>query len=180
MNYDDYRDFPVYRMLLVVLICIAGLSSGCATVMTGTDQNITVVTEKNVTAAKCELTDAKSKKWYVPSTPGSANVHRGDGPMSVICEKSGYRTANLMVDETIAGATLGNILIGGGVGIIVDAVSGAAQRYPDQITVWMEPESWSSENERLEWIKEKGEFDAKMAASEQAAAQSSTPSPLGK
>ena len=168
------------RKITGIIMGIAFLTSGCATVTTGTEQNVTVVTEKNVIGAQCELTDAKSKKWYVPSTPGNANVHRGDGPMSVICEKSGYRTANLMVDETLAGATLGNILIGGGVGILVDAMSGSAQRYPDQITVWMEPEIWSSESDRIEWVKEKDKFDAEIAAKKQAAARSVTQSPIGK
>ena len=170
----------MHRIIIGIILGSSFLTAGCATVTTGTEQNITLVTEKNVTGAKCELTDAKSKKWYVASTPGSANVHRGDGPMSVICEKSGYRTANLMVDETLAGATLGNILIGGGVGILVDAVSGSAQRYPDQITVWMEPEKWSSESDRLEWMKEKDKFDAEIAAKKQAAAQSATQTPIGK
>ena len=168
------------RLTLVIVLCVSGLATGCATIMTGTDQNITVVTEKNVTGAACELTDSKSAKWYVPNTPGSANVHRGDGPMSIICTKTGYRNANLMMEETIAGATLGNILIGGGVGIFVDAMSGAAQRYPDQITVWMEPESWGSESERLEWTKEKEKYDTEMAATKQAGAKSATQSPLGR
>lgn len=176
MNYDDYRALTGNRLLLVLLLCSAGLSTGCATIATGTDQNITVVTEKNVTGATCELTDSKSAKWYVPNTPGSANVHKGDGPMSVICIKTGYRDANLMVEETIAGATLGNVLIGGGVGILVDAMSGAAQRYPDQITVWMEPESWTSESERLDWMQAKEKFDAE-TAKKQAVNQNPTPSP---
>jgi len=167
------------RIMIVMILCITGLTTGCATVTTGTEQNITVITEKNVNGAECELTDAKSRKWYVPSTPGNANVHRGDGPMSVICAKAGYRNGLLMVDEIIAGATLGNILIGGGVGILVDAMSGSAQRYPDQITVWMEPESWDSESARLEWLQEKEKFDAEMAAKKQAASQGATQSPIG-
>jgi hypothetical protein len=162
------------RLTLVIILFASGLATGCATVTTGTDQNITVVTEKNVTGAACELTDSKSAKWYVPNTPGSANVHRGDGPMSVICTKTGYRNANLMVEETVAGATLGNIILGGGIGIFVDAMSGAAQRYPDQITVWMEPESWTSESERLDWMQAKEKFDAE-TAKKQAVYESTTP-----
>lgn len=129
--------------------------------------------------AECELTDAKSRKWYVPSTLGNANVHRGDGPMSVICAKTGFRNGHLMVDETIAGATLGNILIGGGVGILVDAIPGSTQRYPDQITVWMGPESCGSESERLSWLKEKEKFDAEITEKKRAV-QGTTQTPIGK
>ncbi|MFP6869957.1 MAG: hypothetical protein VCE91_11535 [Nitrospinota bacterium] len=35
-------------------------------------------------------------------------------------------------DETFSGATLENILLRGGIGIIVDTISGAAQEYPLQ------------------------------------------------
>jgi len=64
--------------------------------------------------------------------------------MTVTCKKEGYLDVIISVEEVIADATFGNILIGGGIGIIIDAVLGAAQRYPDQIIVWMEPEEWKS------------------------------------
>ncbi len=156
-------------IIIVITLSILGMTSGCATITTGTDQSVSVVTEKNVEGAKCELTDAKGHKWYIPSTPGTATVLKGDGPMTVTCTKEDYNKALLMVDETFAGATLGNILIGGGIGIFIDAMSGAAQQYPDQIIVWMEPEEWASEEKRLEWVKEKEAYEEKLAAIKKAA-----------
>ncbi len=64
--------------------------------------------------------------------------------MTVTCKKEGYLDVTISVEEVIADATFGNILIGGGIGIIIDAVLEAAQRYPNQIIVWMEPEEWKS------------------------------------
>ena len=78
------------------------------------------------------------------AAPGTIPVRKGDGPMTVICKKEGYLDVTISVEEVIADATFGNILIGGGIGIRIDAVLGAAQRYPDQIIVWMEPEEWKS------------------------------------
>jgi len=161
------------RMIVGILLCVLGMVSGCATVTTGTGQSITVVTEKNVESAKCELTDIKGGKWYVDNTPGTVIVTRGDGPMSVVCKKDGFKSTTLMVEEVIAGATLGNIILGGGIGIFVDAMSGAAQRYPDQIIVWMEPEKWGSEKERLAWINVKEAYEAELAAKQKELQQSS-------
>jgi len=76
--------------------------------------------------------------------PGSASVRKGDGPMSIVCKKDGYKPAVMSVDETITGATFGNIILGGGIGVLVDAASGTAQEYPDTVTVWMEPKQWGS------------------------------------
>lgn len=151
------------QLTVIFILCLGGIASGCATITTGTSQSITISTEKNVTGAKCELTDTKGGQWYVNNTPGTVSVHKGDGPMTVICRKDGYKPATLIVEESVAGATLGNILIGGGIGIFIDAMSGSAQRYPDQIIVWVEPEQWDSEQARMEWFKEKEAFEEKLA-----------------
>jgi len=149
-------------MLCLSFLSISGLS-GCASITSGTSQNVTVVTEKEVTGASCELTDSKGGKWYVPNTPGTATVRKGDGPMTLICKKDGYKPATHMVDETIAGATFGNIILGGGIGILVDAATGAAQHYPDKIIVWMEPLFFKSDNDKKDWYHEKEDFEAQLA-----------------
>jgi len=173
------EDGKMKQIILGITICFFGLVSGCATITTGTGQSVTVVTEKNVEDAKCELTDVKGGRWYIPETPSTVSVDKGNGPMSVVCDKEGYNTATLMVEETIAGATFGNLLIGGGVGIIIDAMSGSAQRYPDQIVVWMEPKEWGSEDERSKWIKEKEAYEAELAAKQKALQEKETQAPFG-
>lgn len=137
----------------MVLSCSAG--SGCAIITTGTDQGIRVVTEKNVTGASCTLVDSKGNRSFIPRTPGTTYVPKGDGPLIITCAKPGYKSATLEVDEGTAGATMGNVILGGGIGIIFDAASGAAQRYPDQVVIWMEPEDWPDEASRLQWEEEK-------------------------
>lgn len=125
-----------------------------------------LTTEKNVVDASCELTDKKGGKWYAPSTPGTVTVRKGDGPMSIVCKKEGYKISTLSVDETLVGATFGNIILGGGIGVLVDAASGAAQQYPDQIIVWMEPEEWTSVEDKLAWLKNKQEHEEAAALKE--------------
>lgn len=143
----------------LALITVASILAGCATIMSGTDQSVMVRTEKSVYGASCELTDSKGRKWYVPETPGTVTILKGDAPLSVVCRKEGYRAATLQIDETVAGATFGNILLGGLIGVAVDAASGAAQKYPGEIVVWMQPEKWDSEDDRERWLREKAAFD---------------------
>tara|TARA_Y100000588_G_C13722633_1_gene697995 strand:+ start:168 stop:644 length:477 start_codon:yes stop_codon:yes gene_type:complete len=150
---------------------IALLVSGCASVNTGTSQSMFIDTPK-VTGASCKLTDSKEGTWYLPNTPGSVTVQKGKGPMNIVCEKEGYETTTVSIDETFAGATLGNILIGGGIGILVDAASGAAQIYPDKATIWMKPLKFESQKAEKDWLKAKKEFEEKEAAKKKALEES--------
>ena len=150
----------------VMIVAIISTATGCATITTGTTQSVMVKTEKNVIDASCELTDKKGGKWYVPETPGTISVRKGDGPMSIVCKKDGYKVGTLSVDETLVGATFGNIILGGGIGVFVDAASGAAQQYPDEVIIWMEPEEWTSVEEKLAWNEEKRLYEEALAEAE--------------
>ena len=166
------------RILFGGILCVLGVVSGCATITTGTSQSVTVVTEKDVSGASCELADRKGGKWYVNATPGTVSVRKGDGPMSIVCNKEGFKTASIMVEESVSGATLGNVLIGGGIGIFIDAMSGSAQRYPDEIIVWMKPENWLSEEEKVAWEEAKQAYEEKLATEKEALKKSQS-APFG-
>ncbi len=156
-------------MIRIILVGFMILMSGCASIVSCTKQSIFIETPK-VDGAGCKLTDSKDGTWYLPSTPGSTTVQKGDGPMNVVCEKTGYETATVSVDETIAGATLGNIILGGGIGIFVDAATGAAQLYPDKIVVWMKPRKWESMQDEKTWYKDKKAYEEAEAAKAKAKA----------
>jgi len=142
-------------------VLAAALLCGCATVVSGTQQSVFVETPF-VEGAECTLRDSKSGSWYLPGTPGSATVTKGDGPLNIVCKKKGYTTGTVSVDDEFAGATLGNIILGGGIGVFVDAASGAAQKYPDKIIVWMKPQTWKSAAQRKEWEAAKAEYEAEV------------------
>ena len=137
--------------------------TACATVVSGTQQSLFVDTP-HVEGAQCQLKDSKAGAWYLPSTPGTVTVQKGNGPMNIVCKKGGYATGVLSVDEAVAGATFGNILLGGGIGIFVDAASGAAQKYPDQVVVWMKPQHFASAAARKDWEADKAAYEKKVAA----------------
>ena len=141
--------------LALTFACLLG---ACSTITTGTTQPLTVETAK-VSGAACTLTDTKGATWRVQETPQTVEVTKGDGPMTITCTKSGYKEGKVVMQEVFAGATLGNVILGGGIGIIVDAASGAAQEYPDKVVIWMEPKSFSSKAVRQEWLDEKATYE---------------------
>lgn len=112
--------------------------------------------------------DTKGGRWIATSTPQTLEVRKGDGPMTVSCSKDGYKTTEIVVEEGFAGMTPGNVLIGGGIGLVVDAASGAAQEYPDNVYVWMEPVSWASAEEEEAWHSAKQAYDDEQKAKEEA------------
>ena len=86
--------------LKVICVLVLGmLARRCASIVSGTSQSMFIETPKH-TGASCKLTDSKSGEWYLPSTPGSATVQKGNGPMNIICEKEGYETTTVSVEES--------------------------------------------------------------------------------
>ena len=112
-------------ILAVVLPLLVGLA-GCATIIKGTTQSISLKTPPEE-GAQCELKNSQAP-WFV-TTPGSVTVHKTKTDLVVTCTKSGFQDATATIPARFNGVTAGNILIGGLVGLTVDAASGANYGY---------------------------------------------------
>lgn len=124
--------------VLAVMIIGTALTTGCASIVTGQNQSLSVETRdrgKMIQGAYCKLTNNKGT-WYV-TTPGSTVVHRSYGDLSVACKKDGEDPGITTVKSSTKGMAFGNILFGGVVGAGVDVATGAAYDYPSLITVEM-------------------------------------------
>ncbi len=60
----------------------------------------------------------------------------------------------------MSGEIWGNLLLGGAVGVIVDAASGAGSRPPGEIMIWMEPSVFESGQDRQKWLCAKDEAES--------------------
>jgi hypothetical protein len=117
--------------LAVVLI------AGCASVAGEKVQPITVQTvleNKEVAGVGCTLAN-DTGKWFVTS-PASVMVHKSTGDLTIDCAKDGTVGHETAVSKS-NGAVWGNILIGGGIGYIIDRNTGAGFDYPAVITVML-------------------------------------------
>jgi hypothetical protein len=122
---------------IITITVLAVFATGCASISGERMQPITVKTvQDNVEIAGigCTLTnDAGS--WFVTS-PGSISVHKSTGDLAVDCKKESLAGNQTLVSKS-NGAVWGNVLIGGGIGYIVDRNTGAGFDYPASITVML-------------------------------------------
>jgi hypothetical protein len=126
---------PTY--LRLVLVAAALLVSGCATVTTGTTQTVAVMTDPE--GADCQFSRDNALVARVNPTPGVVTVGKSSGKIAVLCKKDGYQdTAGELASEFQA-MTFGNIILGGIIGVVVDAASGAMNKYPESISFTLVP-----------------------------------------
>lgn len=122
-------------MKLTAFAALAALGiavSGCATIIDGTTQSVSVNTTPEQ-GASCTLVNSQGT-WYVTS-PGSTTVHKTKTDLDVTCTKQGYKPGHIVAASRFTGKTAGNILAGGLIGVGVDAASGANFTYDSPITV---------------------------------------------
>jgi uncharacterized protein YceK len=126
-------------MKRVTLVFVtASLTTGCASIVNGTNQVISVETRyqgSQVVGASCELVNPKGT--YFVTTPGTVTINRAYDNLSVKCEKEGMHPGLATAISITKPMAFGNILLGGIVGAAVDAGSGAAYDYPSLIRVNM-------------------------------------------
>lgn len=108
------------------------LAGGCATVTTGTTQAITVDSEPQ--QADCTLTRDGADLGSV-KTPGPVTVKRHASTIQVTCRKDGHEEAKVIMASRYETASGGNVILGGVIGVIVDASTGASNRYDQYVMV---------------------------------------------
>jgi hypothetical protein len=131
---------------LVLLCALAGATSACATVVGGTTQEVFIETVP--AGAECKVDRLGANVAVVKPTPGRVNVSRSKEAMVVACTLDKHEQSNEVLSSKFTGATIGNILLGGVVGIVVDAASGANNKYPEKVTIVMTPIAFSNEAAR--------------------------------
>jgi hypothetical protein len=109
----------------------------CATVTTGTTQSIAVLTEP--AGAMCQLTRDGTTIAVANPTPNTVTISKSSRELTVRCTRDGHQPAVATVSPEFQGATAGNLLLGGVVGIVIDAASGAASQYPPNINLVLAP-----------------------------------------
>lgn len=121
-----------YRSALAV-IGTAGLLGACATIMEGTTQSVQITTTPP--GAHCSIAREGAPLGEIASTPGSVQVSKSKNDLAVTCSLPGYQTATIAQSPSFSGTTFGNIVVGGGIGAIADAASGANYYYPSQVVM---------------------------------------------
>jgi len=118
----------------------ASVLAGCATVTQGTEQTIAVISEP--AGARCTFVRQGATIAVVKSTPDSVTIGKSKNDITVTCNKDQYLEEVKPVASGFQAMTLGNILIGGVIGVAIDAGSGALNKYPELVTLTLDPISF--------------------------------------
>ncbi len=113
----------------LLLLCLAG----CSSIIEGRSQTIQVNT--NPVGATCDFTRNNEVLASIDSTPGSVYIEKTKYDITITCEKKGYETATYLNHSGAAGATFGNIVLGGGIGWAIDSASGADNKYDSPVNI---------------------------------------------
>ncbi len=124
-------------MRLLGILAIAISVAGCATITRGTTQVVAVNTP-GVPGATCTLTSGSIGAQTVV-TPSTVSLQKGRDNVAVHCTKECYQDGAGVIASSTEGMTAGNIVVGGVIGLGVDAASGAMNSYAPEIQVVMTP-----------------------------------------
>lgn len=133
------------RVLGVAALCVA--LGGCASATRGWHEQILIASTPSGAIATMDGLMGPSAdqptKSVTCTTPCSIQVNRNDN-LTVKFEKEGYEPQVVPLSKEVAGTGAagfaGNILLGGVVGMAVDAASGASMDHkPNPVTVTLQP-----------------------------------------
>lgn len=125
------------KIQLIAVLCAAVSLSACSTIVNGSNQMVKFNTGDFV-GADCVATGgsefAVNEKF---TTPPEVKLPRSKKKVDVTCNKAGYETGTKSFRGKVEVSTAGNVILGGGIGVGVDALTGAIYEYPDTIVIDM-------------------------------------------
>ncbi len=122
-------------MKKIILLAAVSVLAGCSSIVEGTSQELIVNTTPE--GADCALQREGQVIGRVNPTPGGITVKKSKHDITVVCTKKGYEKATFFNKSDVAGATVGNILLGGGIGWAIDSANGADNKYTTPMNIPM-------------------------------------------
>ncbi len=111
--------------------------AGCATLTGGTHEDITI--RSNPSGATCSLYRGGRSVGTVESTPGKVHVRRTSDDLTLTCHHEGYADASQSISSDLSARVFGNAIVGGVIGVVVDASTGAYNAYSDNVSIDLAP-----------------------------------------
>ncbi len=123
-------------MRWLATVALAALCGGCASITRGTTDQVQILSEPSGA-------EARTSMGHVCTTPCTLQFNRKD-EFTVTAAKAGYHTAEVPVRTRVAGTGAagfaGNVLVGGVVGMAVDAADGATLEHdPNPVVLKLVP-----------------------------------------
>jgi hypothetical protein len=120
------------RLNALLIFSLLIISSGCATIIHGTTQDIGITTDP---LGADLLVDGKDRY----KSPATITMSRKD-PHIVEVSKEGYQKETINIKQTMSLVTAGDVFAGGAIGYAIDAATGAqCQLVPENVDVHLQP-----------------------------------------
>jgi hypothetical protein len=130
-------------MLRFTAMCLTLALGGCASIMSGSTDQLTLNSTPN--GANFLIKDENGKSVHHGSTPATVSLERGDGffdgqTYDVDFSADGYLPTTQKVDTTVNGWYVGNLAFGGILGfLIIDPATGAMFELPENVNTTLTP-----------------------------------------
>ena len=126
-------------LVSAALVAAFAVLPGCATITSGEMQTVSLTTQgpdnQIVEKADCVLKNERGE-WKA-TTPAQVSVRRSADDLMGTCRKEGLPDGLLRAISRAAAGMIGNIIIGGGIGAIIDHTKGTGYAYADDLPVKM-------------------------------------------
>jgi len=122
---------------LMTALVVAAAASGCATIVKGTTQQISLNTP-GAPGAQCTLVSEGIGTKTV-TTPATLVLDKSQHNVAVTCKKQCFQDGVGIISSSTEGMAAGNIIAGGVVGLGIDAASGAMNKYNPDNQIAMVP-----------------------------------------
>lgn len=110
---------------------------GCATIVKGTTQAVAIDTP-GASGATCELSSPGIGTQTIV-TPATLVLEKSQHSVTVTCKKACFQDGVGVITSNSEGMAVGNVVLGGVIGLGVDAATGAMNKYADRTSVTMIP-----------------------------------------
>lgn len=114
-----------------VLLAFCALVSGCASIVTGSSDTVRI---ESVPPGASYVTNAGHKG----NTPAEITIS-DKLLLTVTCSLPGYQDTTVTLSPRMSGWFLGNIILGGIVGIVLDLISGNWRTHDEELVIMLSP-----------------------------------------
>jgi hypothetical protein len=129
------------RMFRAILFISLFFNIGCATIIEGGDQTISFSgsgcsreIKESGGAVECIIVNSDNNIRL--DLPGSVTVQKGKTDLAVNCStQDGSASGNTVISSSYEEKNAGNILLGGFIGVGIDAYTGAMWKFPEAVVI---------------------------------------------
>ena len=117
---------------ILTYLSLAVALSACSTLTKDSHVPMNLSFSDN-SAGNCGLRNKRES--YSVKIPGTESIRRSDDPLRYDCKTKDGRKATGAINSKIGNSMAGNIILGGGVGAIIDANDDMHREYPGHLVI---------------------------------------------